>query len=571
MNESDARQVMLVRALETPPGFSQWQEADRDWASRQAIAQLGEQASSEAFIARRATLAVERLGGRGTQIAQILASVTWRGWILPLLLAAAFLGGLLADALSANRQINILAPPLLALLAWNLVVYLAILGNALLGRKPDSTGPPGSVTAAASAASAPSRTSAASAAQAKASPAASAASSATSSTANTAARAVAGQAASATPVSKLRSGRPAGPLVRLLARLAGATATGRQDANLAPALARFIDDWLRASTPLTTARAHACLHYASAAFAAGALAGLYARGLAFEFLAGWDSTFLDANGVHQLLQIVLGPASLLTGLPLPDVARLAELRFSQSPGENAAAWIHLHAVTIGLFVIVPRVLLGAAARLRAARLSARFPLALDDAYFHHLDRRHRGAATVVQVLPYSFTLGEPSRLALERLLHRTWGENTQLALAEPVRMGDEDEVGEHWRVDPGAALIIVLYAATATPEHENHGAILDAVRRLSAGAVPVMSMVDEGAFRQRFAADPQRLASREAAWRKLVQSHMDAEPFFVSLDASTGDETADALETWLDENAGRLGQNAVLKMHDDPAPAGTSA
>ena len=63
----------------------------------------------------------------------------------------------------------------------------------------------------------------------------------------------------------------------------------------------------------------------------------------------------------------------------------------------------------------------------------------------------------------------------------------------------------------------------------------------------------------------------EAAWRKLVESHMDADPFFVSLDAGTGDETADALETWLDEHAGRLGQNGGLKMRDAPAPAGTGA
>ena len=63
--------------------------------------------------------------------------------------------------------------------------------------------------------------------------------------------------------------------------------------------------------------------------------------------AGWDSTFLDATQVHRLLQVVLGPASVLTGLSLPDVAHLAQLRFSASPGENAGPWIHLLAVTIG--------------------------------------------------------------------------------------------------------------------------------------------------------------------------------------------------------------------------------
>ena len=555
MNESDARQVMLVQSLETPPGISQWQEEDRDWASRQAVAQLGEHASSEQFIARRAELAVERLGGRTPLIARLLASVTWRNWILPALLVVAFLVGLLADAISADRQINILAPPLLVLLIWNLVVYLLIAANWLFYRRSRQGADNGKPQAR------------------DGTPGRDGGDEATRVTS----RAVDGSSgeprseARSPPRAKVLAGRLPGPLTRLLARLAGATAGGRHDPNLAPALSRFINDWLHASSMLTTARAHACLHYAAAAFAAGALAGLYARGLAFEFLAGWDSTFLDANGVHRLLQVVLGPASLLTGLPLPDVNHLAGLRFSHSAGENATIWIHLHAVTIGLFVIVPRIVLGATAQWHAAELARQFPLDLEDPYFRHLDRRHRGAATVVQVLPYSFTLVDAGRQALERLLHRTWGENTRMQLAEPVRMGDEEEVGGHWQVDPTGTIVIVLYAATATPEHENHGAILDEVRRLSAGAVPVMAMVDEGAFRQRFAADPQRLASREAAWRKLIESHMDAAPFFVSLDAGTGDATADALETWLDENASRLGQNGMLKTRGNAAPAGTSA
>ena len=207
MNESDARRVLLLQALETPPGLDQWQEEDRDWASRQAVAQLGEQAGSEQFITRRAALAIERLSGRTPLIPRLLASVTWRGWILPALLVVAFLVGLLADAVSANRQINILAPPLLALLVWNLAVYLVIVANALLSRRGQAAGR------------------------------------------------VADRAADRTGPPP---GRPAGPLTRLLARLAGATAGGRHDPGLAPSLGHFIDDWLRASSALTTARAHAC-------------------------------------------------------------------------------------------------------------------------------------------------------------------------------------------------------------------------------------------------------------------------------------------------------------------------
>ena len=549
MNESEARQVLLVRSLETPPGIDQWQEEDRDRASRLAVAQLGEQASSEQFIVRRAALAIDRLQGRDPQFQRLLSSVTWRGWILPALVVTAFLFGLIADAVSANRQINILAPPLLALLIWNLAVFVMIAVNWLLGsrRRADA---------------------ATLGQQAGAQTDPNAGSNATS---------PAAEAAAVTPPGRDAAGlagraqRPAGPLTRWLARLAGAALPGRQDGTQPPALGRFVHDWLGASAALTTARSHACLHFAAAAFAAGTLAGLYARGLAFEFLAGWDSTFLDPSQVHRLLQVVLGPASALTGLSLPDVAHLADLRFSVSPGENAARWIHLFAVTIGLFVILPRLVLGGVAQWHAGHLAHHFPLSLDDPYFRHLDRRHRGKAAVVQVLPYSFTISDAGRQALERLMHRTYGENTRVELAPPARMGDEDLLTEHWQPDPEATLVIVLYSATATPEHENHGAILDETRRLVASGTPVIAMVDEGSFRQRFGADAQRLASRQAAWRKLVEGHMDVEPFFVALDARTGDATADALEVWLEENATRLRQNGGPLTRDATASAGTSA
>src|SRR5690606_2460826 len=113
----------------------------------------------------------------------------------------------------------------------------------------------------------------------------------------------------------------------------------------------------QAIAPGDAARAGALLHAASALFAVGLLAGLYLRGLAFEYRAGWERTFLDADGVRWLLGLVLGPASALTGLALPDAPALADLRFDAGPGERAARWIHLYAVSVALYVLLPRLLL----------------------------------------------------------------------------------------------------------------------------------------------------------------------------------------------------------------------
>ena len=67
MTPAQARQVLLVRALEsagTEVGADVWTPADAVWAAREARRQLGEHAGAEAFIARRAELALQRLGKR---------------------------------------------------------------------------------------------------------------------------------------------------------------------------------------------------------------------------------------------------------------------------------------------------------------------------------------------------------------------------------------------------------------------------------------------------------------------------------------------------------------------------
>ncbi len=513
MNEAEARQVVLVRALETPPGIPQWQEEDRDWASRAAAAAVGESAPTERVVARRAGLAVDRLRARLPAIDQALGALTWRGWVGPALVVAAFLIGLLVDAVSADRRINILAPPLLTLLAWNLAVY-AMLGAAWIAALVRREHPD--------------------------------------------------------PVGDATFVRPPGPLVRAVSRLAGAT-IGDRWRDAPPPLARFVADWLQVSNPLTTARCHACLHAASAALAAGALAGLYARGLAFQFLAGWNSTFLEADAVHALLSMALGPASALTGIGLPDVPHLESLRFTAGPGENAAPWIHLHAVTIGLFVIVPRLALAALARWRATRLIRSFGLPLSEPYFRSLERRHRGAVAHVQVVPYSYTQADEGRRALERLMRRMHGDDATVEIAAPLALGDEEMLDQQWQLQPTTQLVVALFSASATPELETHGEFLGALARAVAGRVPIAVIVDEHAFARRFASQPARLEARREAWRRLVAGGTGQAPYIDSLDAQTGDSAATALARLLAENPGRLGQNGSTPLRGAPASAGTAA
>jgi hypothetical protein len=103
----------------------------------------------------------------------------------------------------------------------------------------------------------------------------------------------------------------------------------------------------------------------------GLIAGLYLRGLGQEYLAGWQSTWLDAAQVQALADRLLAPAAWITGLAVPDVTPLRHAA-GALPRAPAATWLHLLAATVAL-VAVPRALLVLAAGWRCASLARGLP------------------------------------------------------------------------------------------------------------------------------------------------------------------------------------------------------
>jgi hypothetical protein len=460
LDEADAKAVLLVRAFEsplTPP----WTEADAAWATREAERLEGEHAPTPRFLARRAWLACERLARHGVH--SRAAPVLPIGWVAATAVLAAFGLGLFSDAVAGARRINILAPPLLALLAWNLGVYLVL--------------------------------------------------------------AVAWIARLRRPAADAAAGRPLREAVLRMAQRAAQWMSGAVRRADAPALARFTLDWAHAARPLHGARIAAVLHAAAAALALGALGSLYARGLAFEYRAGWDSTFLDAADVQRIVSAVLGPAAHWTGTALPDAPQLAALRFAAGPGENAAAWIHLYAVTVAAVVLLPRLLLAAASAWHARHLAGRFALPLDDPYFRGVLRGRGGSGLEVRVLPYSYHLPAQLLPGLQAALRRAFGPAVRMELAEAVPLAGE----ETWRPPASASTLVALFPLTATPERESHGAFVRALHAAPARAA-VMVLVDESGFRRRFTGPDgaTRLAQRRAAWQRMLQDLGEA-PVFIDL------------------------------------------
>jgi hypothetical protein len=441
MNEAAARRTLLLRAWEREPASEAWSDEDRAWASRAAAQVEGEQAPADVFIARRAALAVERLAGRDKRVPKMLASVEWPAWIGWAVPALAFAAGAAADSIGAGHRVNLLAPPLLALLAWNLAVYAAIVVRgawAIFDRRALDLG----------------------------------------------------------------------PVARLLGRMAHVTGAAPKRAGRAASA--FVADWLQASGTLTAARLGRVLHVAALAFAVGALAALYLRGIAFEYRAGWESTFLGPEAVRALLGTVLGPASAITGIALP--ADYGPLRFGD--GVDAAPWLHLYAVTVALVVVAPRLLLALGDRWQEARLARRFPLPLDEPYFAALLRVLRAEAVAARVAPYAVQLSPQATLNLNALFTEALGARTLVSFASPTAFGGEDAIDARLLVE-GATLVVPLFALTATPEAENHGAFVEALRA-AAGRARIALLVDEAAFRSQFGTASPRLEERRTTWRAFA-------------------------------------------------------
>ena len=465
MTEDDARRVTLLQAFETAqPPSPLWGDDDRAWATRLAL--QGGAVSAETFIARRAQHALQRLTPREGALARWRDARTWAAQAAAWAALGGWLLGLLADSIGSSQHINLLAPPLWGVLVWNAVVYLVLLGHGL-------------------------------------------------------ARLLA---------------RPTRP--GLLRRLTGRAlrfghgrAAADPAAGAAAPLPIFASLWLRRSAPLSGARAAVVLHVAAAALAVGLIGGLYLRGLVLDYRAGWESTFLGAASAHAVVSTLLAPAAALAHIAVPDAAAFEALRSahgSASAGAPAGPWIHLFALTLLGFVVLPRAALALAGAARARWLSGHMALPLEDPYFQRLARQQQGDVAQVVVQPYASGVDAQSAPRLQSLLAPVLGDGLALRIAPGAAFGAEDAPVA--APAPGTTLGAVLFDLSATPEVQVHGRYLRAFAASAPAGAATIVFVDEAAFRRRFGADSARLAQRREAWRVFTEA-LGTLPVFIDLDA----------------------------------------
>ena len=127
MTEDQARQVLLLQAQEGAGDTPLWQPADRSWATRQAVATVGEQAAPETFVVARSALALQRLLPRDPTAQRWLGRRAWHPAWVALALLLGLVAGLAVDQLGPPQRVNLLAPAVWAVVGWNLLVYAALL------------------------------------------------------------------------------------------------------------------------------------------------------------------------------------------------------------------------------------------------------------------------------------------------------------------------------------------------------------------------------------------------------------------------------------------------------------
>ena len=480
MNIRTLRTVLLIQAIEeSDRGGDVLPLADRAEATREAVRSapqgrviqpgIGLTAADETLLAHRAERLLARVRLRSPAVDYVLAVAGGLTWLGRAALVLALIVGLSLSTLDGSRRINILAFPLIGLIAWNFFIYALLIAARI----------------------------------------------------------------------KRRGARPAGTRWsgRFYERWIGARIDGllkqsmRFNAPLATALRRFTREWVQFEHPLLLERAERLMHCAAALVAAGLIAGLYIRGIVLRYEAGWESTFLGPNSVHALLAVLYGPGAMISRIGLPSINGVNALRWTGvSGGGEAASWIHLIALTAVLYIIVPRLVLACMSGFNLWRLSRNPPLPAEFiGYGRRVLAGTAGGARreSVRVICFAYEPSAASLAGLQTLLSATLGAIITIEMPATVRYGDEDAFRATLTSSGAEATDwnVLLMAAASTPEVENHGVVINALRDSLARKsqpLPLLIVIDTGPYAARMQGDAtfeERLRQRCNLWSEFVAGY----------------------------------------------------
>ena len=494
LREDDARRLWLVRAVEASDSGEQLltheDRAEAEAYARGEVSGTGKR-SQAPFLAARSRFASERLESRHPAIARALAHSRFPRW-LQLVPGLAFFAGMISNELDGGNRLELLAFPLLGVIAWNIAVYLYLALKPLFGGAVGELSGPR------------------------------------------------WWQKLGNPLSMMTPDGASGLTTQVL---------GNFTADWARAARKLYA--MRLGTVLHFAAALFALGLVAGIFLR-ALTVEYSAGWESTFLGPNEvRALLDTvlGPAAALTGIPLPDTAGITDLRWTG----ADAGGGNRGGENAGPWIILWTATVTSLVVVPRLMLAGLGAASAGMMARRVKVpGRDDFTVRRMLRAMGGesAGAGVRVTPYAYTPGETVHAALQAMMREALGDGTRLTIDPPCVYGAEKDWLERNPPDAEADLHLVLFSLSATPEQENHGTFLSLLREfysLANQGVRVAALVDEHPYRAHFAGQAgldDRIARRLEAW-EAVMAKVPAPMVALALDGDTTRARAQALEAVL--------------------------
>lgn len=437
MKWCDYLSILRVRAVEETDTEGRVLDAGtRQAASREMIGEF----DVAKFLVGRASLLSSKIKQQTIPALEVPGWIKWAGWI------AAFTIGWWLAVLGQEREINLLALPLIVILAWNTVIISLSLFHGLQHRM-----------------------------------------------------------ANAAPQW----------MEKFMVRVMG----GRKPEVESPAAILFHHLAWPVLLRRMSFRLRSWLHMGAALLALGSAGGMYARGWSREYRAVWESTLLNDHATRVFFNAVFAPASRITGFVIPldqlrDMRRRSDMPAKKS-GE-ALPWIHLYAATLGLFVILPRVMLAWLEQNRAGRVTAQSLRSADWLnYLGNLRVSVEGDGAPACVLVHGLVIDDAARDRWRRLAYSKWRDVGPVE-CHSIPIGEEAEFVAAW--EPTASRLMVVFNLSVTPELEVQRALVESL--LAKTSTALLVALDDAEMKKRsagFSDAAQRLSARANSWKQMME------------------------------------------------------
>lgn len=274
----------------------------------------------------------------------------------------------------------------------------------------------------------------------------------------------------------------------------------------------------------------ALLHFAAALWAAFAVAAMYIQGLRMHLSVYWESTWLSPEDLHRLFSVLFYVPNALFDLTIPPAEELEKARVlpgTVNGGMPAPIWIHSFATAIGLYIVVPRLILGSWKLFQFFNYWRNLSYWNDESgnispYFERLLGEARGKTVKYSAIPYRSRPDDEVIGKMEHFLERQEGCNVNVEWTELSDQGSGAMTGK--TAKQPTERITLVFQIKATLEDTAQGAFLKQVadKFPSARSQSLTVFLDARDYKKRNPIDFEETKSeRGQKWKAYIKKHFN--------------------------------------------------